>query len=153
MFALLLRGMLCISLILNGSGYAMTSAHLQMGHTDRIAAMQEPAPADMPPCHQNADASETVAVESPEAVKDQSRLTSKHPARDCCESGACQCACMQAHAALPVNALRHDVAGHANDVRPLQPDYPAPALPHLIRPPISYATLRHSARFGLTSTW
>ncbi len=137
MFALLLRCLLCISLILNGSGYVMASAHLQMGHMGSIAVIQEPAPAAMPPCHQNDDASGTAAVELPEAVQDESRAMSKHPAPDCCKSGACQCACMhQAHAVLPVQALRHDVSGHAVDVRTLQPAHPAPALPHLIRPPI-----------------
>lgn len=140
MFSILLRGLLSLSLILNGSGYAMASVHTQMGDMGSVAstvpATPQPAAAAESPCDQHHDAS-AVAMELPDAMQDESSTTPMHPSPDCCNSGACHCACIhQAQAAIPTHVLRHDTAEHASSVRPLKPGHSAPALPHLIRPPI-----------------
>ncbi|MCY7355496.1 MAG: CopL family metal-binding regulatory protein [Lysobacter sp.] len=142
MLSILLRGLLSLSLILNGSGYAMASMHTQMGHMDSVSstlpATPQPVAATEPPCYQHHGASAVVVVELPDAMQDEPSTKRGHPSPDCCKSGACHCACIhQAQAAIPTHVLRHDTAEHASSVRPLKPGHPAPALPHLIRPPIS----------------
>jgi len=139
MFALLLRFLLCISLILNGSGFAMASPHARMAHTDSMAmpvVSPEATAATEPPCHTEQHSAVHASEVSDEA-HDGSPADSKSPAPDCCASDTCQCACMhQAQAAIPLHALTHGIVEHTGGARMRKSGHPAPALPHLIRPPI-----------------
>ncbi|HVR81202.1 MAG TPA: CopL family metal-binding regulatory protein [Luteimonas sp.] len=142
MFSILLRVLLIISLVLNGSGYAVASTHMQMGHMD-TAVLAPPSAAERvataePPCHQDQHNSASAsAAQLPDTAPAAAPGKSKHPAPDCCKFGACSCACVhQAQAAVPAYSLRYTVIEHAGVVRPMQPGHVAPTLPHLIRPPI-----------------
>lgn len=142
MFSILLRVLLIISLVLNGSGYAVASTHMQMGHmdmavstpqsaTDRVVTAEPPCPQDQ---HNGAS---TSAAQRPDTAPNPAPGKSKHPAPDCCKFGACSCACVhQAQAAVPAYTLRYAVIEHAGGVRPMKLGHVAPTLPHLIRPPI-----------------
>ena len=60
-----------------------------------------------------------------------------HAGPDCCKSSACRCACVHACAsALPARLHVSVQLALGLDVMPLPLGHAAPALPHLIRPPI-----------------
>src|SRR3546814_6168691 len=60
------------------------------------------------------------------------------PPPDCCESGACDCACMHpAQAAVVSAAVDLGSLEHTDSVRPMSSVHASPSLPHLIRPPRS----------------
>ncbi|WP_313231832.1 CopL family metal-binding regulatory protein [Stenotrophomonas acidaminiphila] len=60
-----------------------------------------------------------------------------HAGPDCCKSSACRCACVHACAsALPTYLYVSVQLALGLHVRPLPLGHTAPALPHLIRPPI-----------------
>jgi len=142
MFSVLLRGFLSLSLILNGSGYAVASMQTNMGHTGSMAASQavalQPGAAAESPCHSKQhNASAVVSIEVRDAVQDHSAAKDGSGSLDCCKSGSCQCACVhQIQAAIPASILLHDMPEHASGVHSLKPGHASPPLPHLIRPPI-----------------
>ena len=141
MLPLLLRVLLSLCLILNGSGYAMASAHMSMGHQESGGAMgqlaADPADSAQPPCHQLHDAAPQAAEQAPGSPPDTAAVDSDSPSPDCCKSGACRCACVQhVPATIPVHALGEAAMEHAAIVLPLTLGHAAPALPDLIRPPI-----------------
>lgn len=136
--SLLLRLLLSLCLVLDGTA-AAAIAHLPMGHDAAAASMPAPPTAstaavmaDMP-CHGHDAASSTTPTSA-------TSLTAPDPAGsspDCCESGACRCACMHvAQVVVPSLAWAAATPGHARSVRPLLPGHTAPPLPHPIRPPI-----------------
>ncbi len=141
-WSLLLRVLLTVGLILNGSGNAVASAHMQMPHMSiagaaPLAAANPVATAE-PSCHEPGHGAVSVAeTQRPDAATDAMPVTSEHPSPDCCKSEACSCACVhQAQAAVPAVALQQAVIEHVSSVRPMKSGHDSPALPHLIRPPI-----------------
>ena len=118
-----LRVLLCISLVLNGSGPATASVQMQMAHAK-------------PSCHEQPDAgTSAAAAELPDATPDPT--PSKPPLPDCCKSGACSGACMQSsQGVIPLQALPRTMRTHVDSLGRQKPEHAAPALPHLIRPPI-----------------
>src|SRR3546814_16614457 len=55
---------------------------------------------------------------------------------DCCESGACRCACLHHGQFAPMTMVASAaIIGHTDRVRPMFSVHASPALPHLIRPP------------------
>jgi hypothetical protein len=121
--AVLLRVLLVLALVLNGIGSAVAGVHAHAGHADAVPAQALASDADAP-CH------EPAPVPAPEPV-------AAGDAADCCEGARCDCACTAAGATVaafelptlatpPVALATHRLdAGHR-----------APALAHLIRPPI-----------------
>lgn len=142
MLAILLRVLLSISLILNGSGYAMAATHMQMGHGGAAASVAEPEAPDSvsaaeAPCQQHHSGASGPVAQLSDTTSDTAAVKSEHPSPDCCKSGACRCACVhQAQVAIPADSLDGAVIEHAGVMHPLKPGHAAPALPHLIRPPI-----------------
>lgn len=156
--SILLRLMLCLSLVLSGPGMAAGAAHPQAMHaTDAGTAGTGHAQADGAalPCHRHANTQHSgtqhAGMQHPgmqlagmqHAGMDAARATvpdtgspAGNPTPDCCGSGACTCACMQAaQAALP--SIRAPlVAGSEVPPIPLAAGHAAPTLRHLIRPPI-----------------
>jgi len=140
----LLRVLLSVALICNGATSAMAS--VQMLHASRPQAAMSPAAAAttaaMPPCHQHPAAQQGPAVAaltsaSPVAAADVAPAPAEQPQPDCCKSGMCRCACAHpAQAAVPMMALTPLRVESAGNVRSLSSAHAAPALPHLIRPPI-----------------
>lgn len=132
-WSILLRLFLAAALIFNGAATAVASVH--MSHVDVVQAAVQPEPvsAEDPPCHGH-DPATAAVTDLPVAVDtDSDQGTSP----DCCESGACRCSCAQ-HATATILDLRivAPIIEHAASVRPMSSGHAAPALPHLIRPPI-----------------
>lgn len=137
----LLRVLLIFILVLNGTGsvYASAGMELEAGqhHSPMASAGKEQA-VSTSPCvdHHRAMATESETPER-ESPADAPQPDDQHGAPDCCDPSHCKCPCMHACAALPVLAVRMPAPlGNDVGVRRLSLGHPAPALPHLIRPPI-----------------
>lgn len=132
-FGFLLRALLCISLILNGSGYAAASATMPMEHPASVAAAQEASKAaETPPCPGH-----TGVTAADDRTTGPDPATDEHDQPDCCPSAACAGACLQhAPAAIVAQSMGPTVIGHSDAVRSIQAAHATPTLPHRIRPPI-----------------
>jgi hypothetical protein len=141
--SLLLRLLLSLGLVLNGSGYAFASGHASMVAHAQAAAQ----PQVQSPCHEGGDAqgpampmhgSDAVDVASGGVLSPPGEAHPPgHADPDCCDMGTCRCACMHgAVAAVAMLARAPFAAINGTAVRPLVSAHPAPVLPHLIRPPI-----------------
>lgn len=119
----LLRMLLCLGLLVNGSAQAMATTHAMLeSHQARVAT---------PPCHE----AEDMNAEGSGAHVHRAVPATKKP--DCCKSGACECACSHGAAAtMPtLHAQARRVWQTALAGLPVM-HYASPALPRLIRPPI-----------------
>lgn len=127
---LLLRVLLVVALVLNGTTAAVAGVVPMHAHASEAAAVEQAAVPEHG-CDSMAAASDKAPDQAPMPEP------GKHPAPDCCKASPCSCACVQgAQAGAPVVTI-----GPAAPVAdPLQPPrsarHAAPALPHLIRPPI-----------------
>ena len=134
--AALLRVLLSLILILNGIGGAFAGAEMQLQHAPpNQPTVATEATADvhagMPECDQGTKQTQP----APTAI-DRASLDQAVPA--CCENMVCDCACAQHGSAIvPVSRIALPMLGHASDLHPLTVGHAAPALPSLIRPPIS----------------
>lgn len=134
LWAVLLRVLLSVALILNGATTAMASVQMTHEFASKAATSVKTTSVEMP-CHQHQQS----AVSTADAPVAPPVLPSnaKHPAPDCCKSSACRCACLHAApAAVPMMAFTPVMVEHTQSVRPMSLGHAAPALPHLIRPPI-----------------
>ena len=124
--ALLLRLLLAVMLVVNGTTGAMAAVHAHAGDAVADVAM---ASHDGGGCHGDDGASTPAEPAAPQPT----------PADDCagCASGACSCACISlVHVALPAPTI--DLAPAPRDVPAPVPAAArtAPPLPLPIRPPI-----------------
>jgi len=153
LFSLLLRVILCISLIANGAGVAQASARMQFEHAAHAAVIPMQATAvpvaaadasSVPPCHRHAVTAPAVpsapAVHAVAHVEPGKAMpgapSGKKSDPDCCKGKTCTCACAHASCATTVSLFTHVVPTHDVRVPALAVDHPQPRLPHLIRPPI-----------------
>lgn len=141
--SILLRVLLALSLVLNGSGYAVASVHMQMDQAGQastnITSVGNPSEAAEPPCaaHHASMGSMSAKAQVGDTAADVTSVESGHPFPDCCESGACRCACVhQCQAAVFAVTLQLAVIEKVSNTRPMAPGHESPAVPHLIRPPI-----------------
>ena len=132
----LLRVLLCVALVLNGTTAAVAAVTLE----HRIADSSESEPAPSPPsghgCHDEASAGMPAAgvAREQEAPNPES---AQHPGPDCCAKATCNCACVQAaQAGSPVVAAGAVVPKSVQLRSPPDARRAEPVLPHLIRPPI-----------------
>lgn len=137
--SLLLRVLLSLSLILNGSGYAFASGHLQMqsaASTMAEGGVAQDSSQSQAPCHDEGGIATALPATTDTQPAD-SPHDPGHRGADCCQSGSCRCICAHGSVAV-VPPLRGNPGApmHAAMVQPLLAGYPAPVLPHLIRPPI-----------------
>lgn len=152
LFPLLLRVLLCVSLIANGVGFAQASTRMQLAHAARSPDASALADSQRSPqkCHPGTTMASHSVDEMP--VIDHTALGHAVPmhdgsasvadvalqdASDCCDGNSCQCACVQyasaafiapssaAPASVQSAVLLGGISQHAS-----------PRLPHLIRPPI-----------------
>jgi len=134
LWSTLLRVLLSLSLILNGVATAAAATHAHASAADIQSAIATPVKvsqsAEEVPCHEHQQAESAVTDKQPPAPVQPATKSSP----DCCKSSTCGCACVQA--ALPGVGLAAPVLEHSRSVRQLTPAHAAPALPHLIRPPI-----------------
>ena len=137
--AILLRLLLCVALVFNGAGSAMASVQMMQMHAVEHGAVGAPvttaadAESAMPCHHGMQTAQHHGSADGAKPFK--AKPTPAAP--DCCKSGTCTCACVTHVAVMvPMVALHGIAIAHAGSVRPMALGHPAPALPHLIRPPI-----------------
>lgn len=142
-WSILLRVLLAVGLILNGSGYAVASTPMQMDHAAQTSAtltsVVNSSAAAEPPCaeHHASMGSMSAKAQVAEIAADATLGESGHPSPDCCKAGACRCACVhQCQAAVFAVVLQLPVIEKISNVRPMTSGYESPAVPHLIRPPI-----------------
>ncbi|MUV14789.1 CopL family metal-binding regulatory protein [Noviluteimonas gilva] len=115
-FPFLLRILLCLSLLANGTATAFANARMvSEGVAQQVAA----------PCHEMA-ATHDAPPAAPPASHD-----------DCCPPGACLCSCLANATALPAN---HVIAAPPRNAvlsfESRKPSHASPLLANLIRPPI-----------------
>lgn len=144
-WSVLLRVVLSVVLVLNGAGTAAASVTMMQTTMPENAAataqgVQESSAmqAGMP-CHGMAQTAVTAASPdtAAQAPDPAAHGKGKPAAPDCCKSGTCQCACMQAaHAALAAMPAFALVSPHSDVPHPMPAGHADPALPHLVRPPI-----------------
>lgn len=138
--AFLLRLLLCVTLALNGSGYAVAATQMQLTHI--ATAEQEhrfatevvhDAPA---PCHTQAPAVKAAASAMSHETVQSGSAASQHGSPDDCQS-LCSCDCLQ-HASLAMQDLMPPIPERLNapSTRRIPAGHAAPALANLIRPPI-----------------
>jgi hypothetical protein len=128
-FAPLLRALLCLVLLVNGSASAHMAASMPMASAPAGAMAQHDA--STPPCHEEMDAAGSAGVQDTVDPSPQDGLP------DCCKAGACDGFCTQ-HAPALVWPLW---LGHAAPLHAAAPDYRADEhasarLSHRHRPPI-----------------
>ncbi len=119
----LLRVLLCLGLLVNGSAQAISLTHSVLAsHQARVAT---------PPCH----GAEGIRSAGSQAHEHLAAPTPKKP--DCCKSGACECACSHGVVAtMPTLHAQARKVRHAALAGLPVARYASPALPRLIRPPI-----------------
>ena len=135
--SLLLRFMLIASLLLNGAWSAFASVGMGAGQPSHANDMPvQSAPQSDEDCAAHSSATHHAAADT--ASEDGSENAhGDHSGPDCCKSSACQCACVHACAsALPSHVYVSVQPVLGLGAMPLALGHPAPALPHLIRPPI-----------------
>ena len=127
----LLRALLILGLLLSGPGYSVAAAHRGMQPVGQAGSGQVP-------CH--ADSPEGMPMAMPQPAdeappEDASKSAPKSP--DCCKS-ACRCPCTHGtSAAIAPVRVSTGTTGHAPGPQLAETAYASPALPRLIRPPIS----------------
>ena len=138
--AILLRLLLCIALVFNGAASAMASVQMMQMHADGQGTASVPVPTMVAgaepamPCHHDGQASHS---QDAAAAATPSKDQQPHQTPDCCKSSTCTCACVhQAAAMVPMLVFQGATLLHVGSVRSMTVGHPAPALPHLIRPPI-----------------
>jgi len=133
-FATLLRALLCLALLLNGTAYAHAATRVAMG--DMAAAAQ--ADDGVPPCHEGMDMG--VMDMEGEDASPSAHHDDDAGLPDCCKAGNCDGFCAQHAPAVtwlaPLDPPRYPTAD--------APTYHAGAhasvrLPHRLRPPIPAA--------------
>ena len=131
----LLRVLVSIALILNGVGGAVAATRMHVAPVATVEQMASPKVASTGmPCHEH-QVAQTAA--DAQHVPSGPLPSGKAPVPDCCKSGACTCACAHVAAvALPSLQRAAPVPNRNLAIRRLPMSHAAPALPHLIRPPI-----------------
>lgn len=130
-FAPLLRALLCLILLVNGTTYAHAATGMPAAES---AAARQAAQHDDPPCHEDVGAAAPVPVDAALPADDSAALP------DCCTAGSCDGVCtlhapallwptmLQPMAPLPAETPSYRAHAHASV-----------HLPHRHRPPILVA--------------
>lgn len=138
----LLRVLISLSLILNGSGYAMAASHVAGDHAAPPAA-SAPTASELVaeaqhPCHDPATAAAPAeSTQRSDAAQDGSATGAVDVSVDCCKNGACRCGCVhQTQVAVP-GLLPGSALLASPPLRGQQSRHAEPAAPHPMRPPIA----------------
>jgi hypothetical protein len=128
--AILLRLLLCLALVANGTSAVYASTMMAVGAgmaaTTAVEAAAQPPCHDMPAMSHAARAADDHVAPVPPLSHD-----------DCCPPGACLCSCVsQAPTILAFGAFALPLRPSAAPAAALRVSFASPALPHLIRPPI-----------------
>ncbi|WP_143814077.1 CopL family metal-binding regulatory protein [Lysobacter spongiicola] len=127
---LLLRVLVCIALVLNGSGLAVAATQMHVQHLAMVSSMPAPAPAedDHAVCGEHAEAAPAV----------EAALSGNHStAIDCCEGADCAVVCPAGIlGTLTAPAQGWGMTSHILAAGPALADRPAPSLQSRYRPPV-----------------
>ena len=127
--AILLRLLLCLALVANGTSAVYASARMAFDGGMSTTAIGREAE---PPCHDMAAMQDGVMVAD---TGTHAPPAGSHD--DCCPPGACLCSCVShAPSILTVHAVALTTGPAASPVSALLSSHASPALLHLIRPPI-----------------
>jgi len=138
---LLLRVMLILAFVLNGTTSAMAAAQMSLGSSPRHETMHATAPAQhheaMSGCHHQGRAHDATAAAHDSAPHSVPSDHHGHSS-DCCGSGgSCQCVCAHGmHVTVPAPVLPLHAYGREDESDEPSTGHDSPALQHLIRPPI-----------------
>jgi len=128
------RLLLCLMLVLNGTGYAVAATQMQISHMAMSVVAEQAR--EMPACHESAPSEATLKTAHPHADSANSQAGSRIP--DCCQSSKCSCDYCLQHLTAAMSVVA--VAGHTPDggaiAQPRVVNRVAPPLPNLLRPPI-----------------
>ena len=133
---LLLRALVCVALIVNGSGFAVAGTQMPMQHAP--AGMMDAMPASLN-AHTGCMESTTAATKT---NKSSAHVESGPATMDCCDEAACcsgsVCASACAAAAtLPSTIHGFQISPQALDAVPVLAEHSAPILWNRYRPPIA----------------
>ncbi len=122
----ILHLLLSLAILLNGVGAARASMPIAVAPAVELAhATSHAMHQASPPCHDAGD------IQTPSGPAGDA-------ATDCCQSGACACDCIShLQLVLVYPVLIEPGLAHATSTRSMSLGRPAPALLHLIRPPIA----------------
>lgn len=130
----LLRVLVSFALVLNGIGGAVAATRMDI---DRMPMLEHASPkveGTVMPCHEHPN---TQTAGHPQQVSSDPLPSEKTPTPDCCKAGACTCACAHVTAVtLPSLQRAAPIPNRTPAVQWVPLSHVAPALPHLIRPPI-----------------
>jgi hypothetical protein len=135
-FAVALRLLLSLLLILNGIGTANASIRMSdaMAMTSAASSIASTAEEGAAPCLDH----HAVGTGAASEVIEQALDRCVDPGPDCCGSSACACACTQSCGfAVPAIAQPAVVIARDPSIRSMRLGHAAPALARLIRPPIA----------------
>ena len=136
--SIVMRMLLCVALILNGSGYAFAATQMELQHlvmASEIAGAPAADPAT--PCHESAAVSPADVTPHHATTVDCVAEKAHTPEQGCCQPSQCSCDCLQ-HA---TSAVRHALPSayiprEARVVSAQAARHASPLLPNLFRPPI-----------------
>src|SRR5688572_19055413 len=133
--AFLLRLLLCVTLVLNGSGYALAATQMQLTHM--ATAEQEHQPIEVvheagAPCHSQEPAGKEAGPAMSHDPVQSGSSESQHGSPDDCQA-LCSCDCLQ-HASLAMLSLMPPTSERPNapSARRIPAGHAAPALANLI---------------------
>jgi len=141
-FPVLLRVLLTLALVANGTGSVFAATRMQVeGFAASIAVVDAAASGTSTvtaPCDEHAamDAQAMEASDMPsQRAGDASVSVDGSP--DCCKAGHCMCACvLHAVGGMANVQVMEPLIDRGTTAQVLETGHAAPALPHLIRPPI-----------------
>ena len=125
--SVLLRLLLSLALVANGSAVVHASARMAFAADAGIAMDHKAEPA----CH------DVAGMQDGTTVDDHDAPPPPAPHDDCCPPGACHCSCVShAPTILAVHAMARTARPAAAPPSARRLPHATPALPRLIRPPI-----------------
>lgn len=134
--SLILRLFLALALAANGIGSAFAATHMQISSVGAAAAsirMDDREAAEECDKHSGMDAT---ALQDNSVPSDLPGNAGEESA-GCCQAGLCACVCvMHAVAGMANNRVIETLIDRDTTAQVLSTGHMAPALPHLIRPPI-----------------
>jgi len=140
-FPVLLRVLLTLALIANGTGSVFAATRMQLESFNTHAAGIDPVQSEqlaVEACDEHAgmDALAMEANGMPSQMAGDAPV-SDDGSPDCCKPGQCMCACMlHGVGGMARVQVMEPLIDRDTTARVLETGHAAPALPHLIRPPI-----------------
>jgi hypothetical protein len=134
MRSILLRVLLSLTLALNGASAAAMMTSVHAAHPTMVASVATSGHAM--PCHGHSHVS-AAEMRVHHAMADAASATTRHSIPDCCKHGACSCDCtLVAQVVFSEVYVPLLMLDRSRSAGRLSVSHGAPALPHLIRPPI-----------------